>query len=84
MTRMPRAERATLMSARSASPIVPLRLTAVETVLEGHKVDDAIIAQAEAAASAAVDPADDIHASGVYRKHLIGVMVERALRSATS
>lgn len=63
---------------------VPLRLTAVETVLEGHKVDDAIIAQAEAAASAAVDPADDIHASGVYRKHLIGVMVERALRSATS
>ena len=63
---------------------VPLRLTAVETVLEGHKVDDAIIAQAEAAASAAVDPADDIHASGVYRKHLIGVMVERALRSPTS
>ena len=57
--------------------------TAVEKVLEGHKIDDAIIAQAEAAASAAVDPADDIHASGVYRKHLIGVMVERALRSAS-
>jgi carbon-monoxide dehydrogenase medium subunit len=51
-------------------------------VLDGHKIDDAIAAQAEAAASAAVDPADDIHASGAYRKHLIGVMVERALRSA--
>jgi aerobic carbon-monoxide dehydrogenase medium subunit len=61
---------------------VPVRLTAVEKVLEGHNIDDAVIAQAEAAASAAVDPADDIHASGAYRKHLIGVMVERALRSA--
>jgi carbon-monoxide dehydrogenase medium subunit len=63
---------------------VPLRLTAVEDVLDGHKIDDAIIGQAEAAASAAVDPADDIHATGAYRKTLIGVMVERALRSAAA
>ena len=35
-----------------------------------------------AAASAAVDPANDIHASGGYRKTLIGVMVERALHDA--
>jgi CO/xanthine dehydrogenase FAD-binding subunit len=35
-----------------------------------------------AAASAAVDPQDDIHASGAYRKSLIGTMVERALQSA--
>jgi carbon-monoxide dehydrogenase medium subunit len=61
---------------------VPTRLTAVERVLEGRKIDDAVVAQAEAAASAAVEPADDIHANGAYRKHLIGVMVERALRSA--
>ena len=61
---------------------VPLRLTAVEHVLNGQKIDDATIAKAEAAASAAVDPADDIHATGAYRKTLIGVMVERALRSA--
>ncbi len=61
---------------------VPLRLTAVEAVLNGKKIDDAVVADAEAAASAAVDPADDIHATGVYRKHLIGVMVERALRRA--
>jgi aerobic carbon-monoxide dehydrogenase medium subunit len=62
---------------------VPLRLTAVEDVLNGRRVDDAAIADAEAAASAAVDPADDIHATGAYRKTLIGVMVERALRSAS-
>jgi aerobic carbon-monoxide dehydrogenase medium subunit len=60
----------------------PLRLAAVEKVLNGNKIDDAIFAQAEAAASAAVDPSDDIHATGAYRKALIGVMVERALRSA--
>ncbi len=60
----------------------PLRLTAAERVLDGHRIDEATIAKAEAAASAAVDPADDIHASGAYRKALIGVMVERALRSA--
>jgi aerobic carbon-monoxide dehydrogenase medium subunit len=62
----------------------PLRLTAVEHVLNGNTVDEATIAKAEAAASAAVDPADDIHASGAYRKALVGVMVERALRSAAA
>ena len=72
------------MSARSGSPTAPLRLTAVENVLNGHKIDDATIAKAEAAASAAVDPSDDIHATGAYRKTLIGVMVERALHSAAA
>jgi aerobic carbon-monoxide dehydrogenase medium subunit len=62
----------------------PLRLTAVEQVLNGNKIDDALIAKAEAAASASVDPHDDIHASGAYRKALVGVMVERALKSAAA
>jgi aerobic carbon-monoxide dehydrogenase medium subunit len=62
----------------------PLRLTAVEQVLDGNRIDEAIIAKAEAAASASVDPHDDIHASGAYRKALVGVMVERALKSAAA
>jgi carbon-monoxide dehydrogenase medium subunit len=62
----------------------PLRLTAVEQALNGSKIDEAIIAKAEAAASASVEPADDIHAGGAYRKALIGVMVERALKSAAA
>jgi aerobic carbon-monoxide dehydrogenase medium subunit len=62
----------------------PLRLAAVEQVLNGTAIDDAVIAKAEAAAAAVVNPADDIHATGVYRKALIGVMVERALRSASA
>jgi carbon-monoxide dehydrogenase medium subunit len=62
----------------------PLRLTAVEAVVNGQTIDDATMTKAEAAASAAVDPADDIHASGAYRRALVGVMVERALKSAAA
>ncbi len=62
----------------------PLRLGAVEKALNGNPVNDAAIVRAEAAATAAVDPPDDIHATGAYRKTLTGVMVERALRSALS
>ncbi len=62
----------------------PLRLDAVEAVLNGQTIDEATIAKAEAAASAAVDPPDDIHASGAYRRALVGTMVERALKSASA
>jgi carbon-monoxide dehydrogenase medium subunit len=62
----------------------PLRLPAVEQVLNGSVIDETTINKAEAAASASVDPRDDIHASGAYRKALIGVMVERALRAAAA
>ncbi len=60
----------------------PLRLSAVEAVLDGRVIDETVIAQAEAAASAAVDPQTDIHASADYRRALTGTMVERALLSA--
>ena len=62
----------------------PLRLATVEQALNGSTVDEATIAKAEAAASASVAPVDDIHASGAYRKALIGVMVERALLAAAA
>ena len=61
---------------------VPQRLRAVEAVLNGRFIDEATIAQAEAAASAAVDPQTDIHASADYRRALVGTMVERALLNA--
>ncbi|HKN08970.1 MAG TPA: hypothetical protein VJ376_05760 [Pseudomonadota bacterium] len=32
--------------------------------------------------SADVDPADDVHASSAYRRHLAGVLAERALEKA--
>jgi len=60
----------------------PLRLPTVEALLNGQMIDDATIAKAEAAASAAVDPTDDIHAGADYRRALAGTMVERALKQA--
>jgi carbon-monoxide dehydrogenase medium subunit len=62
----------------------PLRLGGVEDALDGQAVDEATIAKAEAAASAMVDPPDDIHASGAYRRALVGTMVERALKNAVA
>ena len=60
----------------------PLRLAAVEDVLNGRAINGETVATAAAAARAAVDPADDIHAGGAYRRALIGTMVERALTAA--
>ena len=60
----------------------PVRLTAAEAEVNGKVVDIAVSERACAAASEAVTPHDDIHASGAYRKSLIGTMVERALLSA--
>ncbi len=60
----------------------PVRLAAVEAVLNGATIDAATIAAAGVAARAAVDPPDDIHAGGAYRRALIGTMVERALADA--
>jgi aerobic carbon-monoxide dehydrogenase medium subunit len=62
----------------------PLRLAGVEDVLNGQAIDDATIAKAEAAASAGVDPPDDIHASAAYRRALVGTMVERALKQSAA
>jgi carbon-monoxide dehydrogenase medium subunit len=62
----------------------PVRLATVEAALNGARVDAAVSARAAAAASAAVDPQDDIHASAAYRRSLVGTMVERALMSASA
>jgi carbon-monoxide dehydrogenase medium subunit len=62
----------------------PQRLSAAEVALNGRAVNAATIAEAEAAASAAVEPQDDIHASAAYRRVLVGTMVERALNCAVA
>jgi aerobic carbon-monoxide dehydrogenase medium subunit len=62
----------------------PLRLAGVEALLDGATIDAATIALAEAAAAAAVDPPEDIHAGADYRRALAGTMIERALRQAAA
>ncbi len=62
----------------------PLRIAAAEAVLNGASIDADTIARAAAATSAAVTPQEDIHASAVYRRSLVGTMVERALLAAAT
>ena len=60
----------------------PRRLPAAEMALNGKALDAATIAAAVAAARAALDPMNDIHASADYRRALAGTMIERALKAA--
>jgi len=66
----------------------PFRARAAEDALMGRRLsaDDGHDAFAEAAEKviAAVQPAEDVHASSAYRRHLAGVMAVRALEAALS
>jgi len=61
----------------------PQRLTEVETMLNGHPIDDELIRQAAAIAAQTVDPPEDLHAGAAYRRALVATLVERGLRAAT-
>jgi CO/xanthine dehydrogenase FAD-binding subunit len=60
----------------------PMVLEDAARTLHGQRLDDRVISSSREAAVAAVDPADDIHATAEYRRHLVGVLVDSALRSA--
>ena len=60
----------------------PHRLVPVEAALEGRMVDEQTISTAAHAAAAAVDPPEDLHADAEYRRALVTILVERALRAA--
>ena len=62
----------------------PARLTAVEQLLNGKRLDGELIAQARILAADSVDPNTDIHAGGDYRKALVGTLTARALQDAGS
>jgi carbon-monoxide dehydrogenase medium subunit len=57
----------------------PLRLRPVEDLITGTALDPGTLAAAQQAASAAVDPAGDVHADAAYRRQLASVLVRRAL-----
>jgi carbon-monoxide dehydrogenase medium subunit len=64
----------------------PFRAREAEAALVGAplagKDGEAALAAAVARTVSTVEPADDVHASAGYRRHLAGVMAERALGSA--
>jgi carbon-monoxide dehydrogenase medium subunit len=62
----------------------PVRAAQAERVLIGQTPSEALWAEAAEAVRAAVTPDGDIHASAEYRKHVSGVLAQRALREAYS
>ncbi len=66
------------VSAAGVAP-TPQRMSEVERLATGNRLDDSLLKQIEAAAREEVDPTADIHAGAAYRKRLTGVLARRAL-----
>jgi len=62
----------------------PMRLSECERLVTGNAPSDALFKAAGAAACAASEAEDDIHADASYRRSLAGVLVTRALHEAAS
>jgi carbon-monoxide dehydrogenase medium subunit len=62
----------------------PIRLAAVEAVLNGNKLTDKLIAAAAATAKASIDPPSDIHAPSGYRRALVATLLARGLKKSAS
>jgi carbon-monoxide dehydrogenase medium subunit len=62
---------------------VPRRLSEAEAALNGKPINAARIALAARTAAEEIEPADDVHASGAYRRALVETLLERALLSAS-
>jgi CO/xanthine dehydrogenase FAD-binding subunit len=60
----------------------PVRARAAEAYLEGSAISDELFADAARAARGDASPISDTRGSAAYRKDLIAVMVERALKRA--
>jgi carbon-monoxide dehydrogenase medium subunit len=62
----------------------PLRASAAEKLLEGPEPDDKVLEAAGKAASEASDPSNDLHGSAEFRRHVLNVLTQRALREAVA
>jgi carbon-monoxide dehydrogenase medium subunit len=62
----------------------PVRLTSAEEVVVGTTLDAGTCVAAQEAAARQVDPAGDIHASAAFRQKLTGVLLRRALATASA
>ena len=62
----------------------PVRLTESENILAGGELSAEKLKSAAAAAQEAVTAPDDMHATTVYRRHLLATLVRRAVEKAAS
>lgn len=60
----------------------PVRVSAAELALVGHKPSEDLAAEAGQAASAEVETIGDLHGSALYRKRLVAIHVARAVAAA--
>jgi len=60
----------------------PMRTRLVEQALLGQPPGADVFAAAAEAASEAIEPEDDVHASAAYRRHVAGALTRRALHHA--
>ncbi len=60
----------------------PLRLPSVEAAMESREATTMAITEAVAVLRDSITPSSDLHASRDYRRHLAGVLAERALVEA--
>lgn len=61
---------------------IPMRASRAEKYLRGQKPEEEIIAQAARLTSEEAQPISDIRASGEYRREMVRVLTDRALKQA--
>ena len=61
---------------------VPMRATQAEALLRGQACTDDLLHEVGATAAREAQPIDDLRASAEYRRHLVNVLTQRALRGA--
>jgi carbon-monoxide dehydrogenase medium subunit len=57
----------------------PIRAVAAENALVGARITEAAARAAGEMARREIEPPDDVHASGAYKRHLIGALTRRAV-----
>lgn len=73
---------ASLQMALSGVASVPVRTPEAAALAVGSEMSDELVAAIAHAATAGLDPPDDVHATAAYRRHVAGVLVRRALHDA--
>jgi CO/xanthine dehydrogenase FAD-binding subunit len=61
---------------------VPMRATEAEALLPGQALTEELLQEVGALAAQQARPIDDLRASAAYRRHLVNVLTQRALRGA--
>ena len=61
---------------------IPIRATEAEALLNGNEFGMDGVRDAVESVRNSVEPNTDLHASADYRRHLVGILTERALTSA--